>query len=78
MITVDKIAEIIIDELELKNVKVTHKNEIFSGAVRGWPGDTRQCLLSIDKLKGSGWSPKFSCEDAVRQTVRHIRGTYFD
>lgn len=71
-ITADQVAKIVIDELRLKNVKIKHR-----GGVRGWPGDTRKCILSIQKLKSTGWAPKFSSEDAVKRAVRTLRRVYF-
>ena len=72
-ITADRIAEIVIDELGLKGVKIEH-----AGGVRGWPGDTRKCILSIEKLKDTGWAPKFSSERAVRRAIKVLRRVYFD
>ena len=72
-ITADRIAEIVIDELGLKGVKIEH-----TGGVRGWPGDTRKCILSIEKLKGTGWTPKFSSERAVKRAIKVLKRVYFD
>jgi UDP-glucose 4-epimerase len=72
-ITADRVAKIVIGELGLKRVQINHK-----GGVRGWPGDTRKCVLSIQKLKRTGWRPKRSSEDAVRRTTRLLRKVYFD
>jgi len=72
-ITADRIAEIVIDEVGLKGVKTEH-----TGGVRGWPGDTRKCILSIEKLKGTGWTPKFSSERAVKRAIKVLKRVYFD
>lgn len=72
-ITADRIAEIVIDELHLESVRMEH-----TGGVRGWPGDTRKCILSIEKLKGTGWTPKFSSERAVRRAIKILKRVYFD
>jgi len=72
-ITADRIAEIVIDELHLKSVRMEH-----TGGVRGWPGDTRKCILSIEKLKGTGWTPEFSSERAVKRAIKALRRVYFD
>ena len=72
-ITADHVAKTVIDEIGLKNTRIVHK-----GGIRGWPGDTCKCILSIQKLKSTGWKPKFDSEDAVRRTVRRLRKAYFD
>ena len=46
---------------------------VFTGGVdggRGWPGDIKIMLLSIDKLMKTGWKPKYNSEQAVRLAVR--------
>jgi UDP-glucose 4-epimerase len=72
-ITADQVAEIVVDELDLKDVRIEH-----TGGIRGWPGDTRKCILSIRKLKATGWAPRFSSEHAVRRATRLLRRVYFD
>jgi UDP-glucose 4-epimerase len=62
---VDKIADIIIKEMGLKNVK-----RKYSGGARGWIGDNPIVHLSIDKIKSLGWTPKFSSEKAVSVTAQ--------
>lgn len=54
-ITADRVAEIVISELGLKHVQVSHR-----GGVRGWPGDARICILDIQRLRRTGWRPKRS------------------
>ena len=71
-ITADRIAEIVVDELHLKSVRMEH-----TGGVRGWPGDTRKCILSIEKLKGTGWTPRFSSERAIRRAIKVLKNVYF-
>lgn len=46
----------------------------FTGGDRGWKGDVPKMMLDIGKLKNLGWSPRFSSEEAVRKTVREIKG----
>jgi len=72
-IAADQVAEIVVDEIGLKNVRITHK-----GGIRGWPGDTRKCILSIQKLKRTGWTPKYSSEEAVKRAVRQLKKFYFE
>ncbi len=39
---------------------------------RGWPGDVKLMLLSIEKLKSLGWRPRYSSSEAVRLTAKAI------
>jgi UDP-glucose 4-epimerase len=64
---VDKVADIVIDEMNLKGVRRT-----YTGGRKGWVGDNPIIHLSIEKLKKLGWSPKTSSEEAIRRTVRWI------
>lgn len=69
-ITVMKIAQIVVEEMGLRN-----PDFIFSGGVnggRGWRGDVKTMLLSVDKLLRLGWKPRYGSEDAVRMTVRKL------
>lgn len=69
-ITVRRIADIIVDEMGLKNVKYKFKPATRDG--RGWLGDVKNMLLDISKLKCTGWRPKWNSHQAVRRTVREI------
>lgn len=66
-IDVKTIAQIVIKEMGLKNVKLT-----YTGGERGWKGDVKNMLLDISKLKSSGWTPKLSSKEAVRQATRNL------
>lgn len=66
-ITVDKIAEIVIGEMRLKNVKLK-----YTGSAGGWPGDITNFLLDVNKLKKLGWATKYSSEEAVRMAARRM------
>ena len=68
-IKVKDLAPIIVDEMNLKNVKYK-----FTGGDRGWIGDVPITILSIEKAKKLGWSTKISLEEAVRRTVRYLLG----
>ncbi|MHC1629240.1 MAG: NAD-dependent epimerase/dehydratase family protein [Candidatus Nezhaarchaeales archaeon] len=71
-ITVKEIADIIIEEMGLKNVKYRFKHGTING--RGWPGDVKFMLLDISKLKATGWKPRWNSREAVKKTVRQILG----
>ncbi|MCL7384613.1 MAG: NAD-dependent epimerase/dehydratase family protein [Thaumarchaeota archaeon] len=69
-INVKTIAKIIIEELNLDDVKIEYKDE-FGG--RGWIGDVRRMLLDISKIKSIGWRPRYNSSEAVRLAVRELR-----
>jgi UDP-glucose 4-epimerase len=64
-----EIADIIIQEMNLKNVKKT-----FTGSERGWPGDQPQVFLSVNKVKKLGWYPTHTSTEAVRIATRRMLG----
>ncbi len=69
-ITVGRIAEIVAKEMDLRDV-----NFVFTGGVdggRGWRGDVKVMLLSVEKLLKTGWTPKHNSEEAVRRATREI------
>ena len=64
--SVNEITEMIIKELNLKNVKIR-----YTGGIRGWPGDVHTVSLSIKKLRSLGWKPKYYfSNEAARAGVR--------
>ncbi|MGQ9460679.1 MAG: NAD-dependent epimerase/dehydratase family protein [Candidatus Bathyarchaeaceae archaeon] len=69
-IEVKRIAEIVAEEMSLRNVEF-----IFTGGVeggRGWLGDVKIMHLSIDKLMKTRWKSKYNSEEAVRLAVKAI------
>lgn len=70
-ITVVEIAEIVSKEMGLS------PEFYFTGGVdggRGWKGDVKVMLLSIEKAKAKGWKPKMNSRQAVEKTVRELLG----
>jgi len=67
---VKTIAQIIIEETGLKNVKLSFTEGVGGG--RGWKGDVKNMLLDITKLKTPGWKPKLNSEQAVREATRQL------
>ncbi|RLC78782.1 MAG: dTDP-glucose 4,6-dehydratase [Chloroflexi bacterium] len=62
---------------EMRNVDMTHlilellgKPETLIQPVRDRPGHDRRYALDVTKIRGLGWEPAHSCEDAVREAVR--------
>ena len=69
-VTVREIADIVVEEMGLRNVEYVFKPATPDG--RGWPGDVKLMLLSIDKIVSTGWSPKMGSAEAVRLTARAL------
>ncbi len=68
-ITVREIAEIVSKVLGLK------PQLIYTGGTkdgRGWPGDVKIMLLSIEKIKKTGWTPRYSSREAVELTAKAL------
>lgn len=65
--TVTRIAEIVVEELGLKNVEFN-----YTGGDRGWKGDVPRFSYDISKVLRTGWTPKHTSDDAVRQTVKDV------
>ena len=63
--TVTRIAEIVVDELGLSDVKFA-----YTGGDRGWKGDVPRFKYDISKVLSTGWTPKHTSDEAVRQTVK--------
>jgi len=64
---VKRIAQIIIDEMELKNVRIE-----YTGGRRGWPGDAPEVHFNVDKMKKLGWCPNHSSNEAVKIAARRL------
>lgn len=63
-ITVKEIANLVIQQLNLKNVKID-----YTGGRGGWPGDVPLIWIENKKLNDLGWKPKFTSREAVKQTI---------
>ena len=63
--SVKEIADIICSEMKLKDVKYH-----FTGGDRGWKGDVPRFSYDISKILNTGWVPKYTSDEAVRQSVR--------
>ena len=63
--TVTHIAEIVVEEMGLNDV--TFK---YTGGDRGWKGDVPRFSYDISKMLSTGWKPKHTSDEAVRQTVK--------
>jgi UDP-glucose 4-epimerase len=63
------IADVIVEEMGLEGVRYR-----FTGGDRGWVGDVPKMLLSVEKLKGLGWTPEIGSVASVRSAVRALLG----
>lgn len=65
-IDVDKIADIVSDEMDL------NPERSYTGGEKGWDGDVPEMRLDISKIKSEGWKPKKDSAESVRKTVREL------
>lgn len=63
--TVTHIAEIVVEVMELTDVEFK-----YTGGDRGWKGDVPRFSYDISKVLATGWEPKHTSDEAVRQTVK--------
>lgn len=63
--TVTRIAEIVVEEMKLSDVEFK-----YTGGDRGWKGDVPRFSYDISKVLSTGWKPKYTSDEAVRQTVK--------
>ncbi|MCD6177966.1 NAD-dependent epimerase/dehydratase family protein [bacterium] len=64
---VNKIAQIVIQEMGLEDVKLR-----YTGGERGWPGDVPQVRLDPRKMKRLGWEARLSSDQAIRLGVKEL------
>ena len=64
---VTQIAQIIIEEMGLKNVELK-----YTGGKSGWKGDVPVVLYNIDKIKKLGWEPSHSSDEAIRIATQRL------
>ena len=65
--TVTKIADLVVEEMGLKDVKYN-----FTGGKRGWAGDVPRFQLDASKIKKLGWKENYTSDEAVRKAIREI------
>ncbi len=63
--TVTNIAKIVVEVLGLSDVKFK-----YTGGDRGWKGDVPRFTYDISKVLATGWKPKHTSDEAVKQTVK--------
>jgi len=67
---VKDIADIVVEEMSLSDVEYEWTGGVQGG--RGWVGDVKVMLLSVDRLKSLGWAPTMGSSEAIRKAVREI------
>ena len=65
--TVTRIAEMVVDEMGLKDVEFK-----YTGGKRGWAGDVPRFQLATEKMRKLGWEAELTSDDAVRKAIREI------
>jgi len=65
--TVTRIAEMVVEEMNLKEVKFK-----YTGGIRGWAGDVPRFQLDIVKIKKLGWKESNTSDEAVRKAIREV------
>lgn len=68
-VDVKEIADIVVRHMGLKDVSYRYTS---GEEGRGWKGDVRVMLLSLDKIKSLGWRPKGSSSQAIHSAVEAL------
>ncbi len=66
-VDVKTIAQITINEMGLKNVKLH-----FGTGPRGWKGDVPKVRMDTSKIKKLGWQAKLNSKEAIRQSIQDL------
>jgi len=69
-IDVTTIADIVREEMGLGDVRYSYTGGVDGGA--GWKGDVKVMRLSVEKLKGLGWAPRYGSAESIRLTARQL------
>jgi len=65
--TVTRIAEIVVEEMKLKNVSFK-----YTGGIRGWKGDVPRFQLDAQKINTLGWKATLTSDEAVRKAIKDV------
>ena len=69
-VNVGEIARVVAEEMGVRHVKFRFTGGVDGG--RGWRGDVKQMLLSVERLRRLGWKPKYNSLEAVRRAAREL------
>jgi UDP-glucose 4-epimerase len=61
------IAELVIEEMDLSNVKLR-----FAGGSRGWKGDVPIVRFNLAKIHSRGWQATLTSREAIRRSIRDM------
>ena len=64
------IADIVTEVMGLTGVRYRTTGGVDGG--RGWKGDVKVMALDIKNLLAMGWEPRFTSDDAVRETTQKL------
>ncbi len=73
-ISVREVADGITSALGLADVRYRWTGGVEDG--RGWKGDVREMGLDVSKLEGTGWRPRLTSGQAVRQAAESLHDRY--
>lgn len=65
--TVTRIAELVVEEMKLKDVKFS-----YTGGKRGWKGDVPKFQLDATKINKTGWETKYTSDEAVKKAIQEV------
>ena len=64
---VTRIAEMVAEEMKLKNVSFK-----YTGGIRGWKGDVPRFQLDAQKINTLGWKATLTSDEAVRKAIKDV------
>ena len=65
-LTVQEIADLAVDAVGLARDDVAFE---YTGGDRGWRGDVPVVRLNTDRIRGLGWTNRYSSRDALRESL---------
>lgn len=68
--SVARVAEVVCEEMGLRNAAFRFTGGVDGG--RGWRGDVKTMLLSVNGLLKLGWKPKHDSGEAIRLSCREL------
>ncbi len=68
-IDVTKIADIVVESMGLPNVSYRYTGGPDG---RGWRGDVKVMLLSIEAIRNLGWRPKHNSSESIKEAVKSL------
>lgn len=66
-LTVNEIAEVVVQEMNLKNVEFK-----YTGGNKGWKGDVPIVRFNLEKVHKLGWKVKHNSKEAIRLSIREM------